>query len=260
MGDPGAEDGGLTPFLPPEATDVADEVTIVSNSLAEEDLNLEELAATTPDLILGVATENGTQAERVDELNEIAPTVLLEWSGTESWRDHLTEVAEVLDAHERAEQVTTDYRDAVDDAREAVRDTIGPAEDTQVSLVRLQSDSEIRFETPASFPGQIMADVGFDRPQSQLQDQAEGGTDFVSESYENLEDGDGDLVFVFASGGYTDAPEIFDDQMWAHLDAVADGRLYAVDFDHWGAASYPAAHRVLDDLTAAVSGELDPAV
>lgn len=260
LGDPGAEDSALSAFLPDEAEVSPADITIVSNSLAEEDINLEELATTEPDLIIGVHTDNATQAELEEELTAIAPTVLLEWAGTESWRDHLTDVAEVVDAEDEATTVAADYEDAVAEARDAVEETVGDPAETEVSLVRLQSESEIRFETPAAFSGQIMADVGFTRPEAQLDEHAQDGADFVSESYENLDDGDGDLVFVVASGDHTDAPDEFGGEVWSSLDAVAEEQIFAMDFDYWGAASYPAAHRVLDDLTDAVTGEIEPAV
>lgn len=256
LGEPGAEDSGLAPFLPQDAG--AEAITIVSNSPAEDDINVQELANTEPDLILGVSTQLGTQADLLDQLEGIAPTVLLEWTGTESWRGHLTEVAEVLDAAGAAEEAVADYEAAVEEARAEITEAAGEPADTEASLVRLQDESEIRLETPESFPGQVIDDLGFSRPDSQITPDAD--SDFISESYENLDQADGDLLFVFASGGYEEAPETFDGGVWENLDVVAAGEVYAVDYDYWGASNYYGAHRIITDVTAALTGEMDPAV
>lgn len=256
MGTPGADGYGLAPFLP-EDVDGAD-LTLVTNSPAEDDVNIEELATAEPDLIIGVSTPMGTQAEMVDHLEAIAPTVLLEWEGTGSWRGHLEEVAGVLGAGAEAEQAVSAYEDAVEGARgELEAAGVDPAE-TELSLVRLQSDTEIRLETPESFPGQIIEDLGFARPDTQLE--GEGDTDFVPRSYENLDQADGDVVFALAGSGYPDAPETFSDGLWANLDAVGDEQVYRVDYDFWGSANYHGAHRIIDDVTAALTGGTDPAV
>lgn len=256
MGTPGEADQGLAPFLP-EGVDGA-ELTLVTSSPAEDDINIEELANTAPDLIIGVSTAMGTQAEMLDSLEAIAPTVLLEWEGTGSWRGHLEEVAEILDAQAEAEEAVAAYDAALEQARTDLAEAdVDPAE-TELSLVRLQSDSEIRLETPESFPGQIVADLGFARPDTQLE--GDGDTDFIPHSYENLDQADGDAVFVLAGSGYPDAPDTFSDGLWSNLDAVQDEQVYRVDYDFWGASNYHGAHRIIEDVTAALTDETDPAV
>ncbi|WP_431869622.1 ABC transporter substrate-binding protein [Nocardiopsis eucommiae] len=256
MGTPGEPDQGLAPFLPDDVDGA--ELTLVTSSPVEDDVNVEELATAAPDLIIGVSTPNGTQAGMLDTLEAIAPTVLLEWEGTGSWRGHLEEVARILDSEEEAEEVVGAYDTAVERAR---ADLAGAGVDpagTELSLVRLQSDTEIRLETPESFPGQVVADLGFARPDSQLE--GEGDTDFVPHSYENLDRADGDAVFVLAGSGYPDAPSTFSDGLWASLGAVQEERVYRVDHDFWGSANYHGAHRIIEDVTAALTGEVSPAV
>ena len=256
LGSPGEADQGLAPFLP-EDMDGAD-LTLVTSSPAEGDVNIEELANTEPDLILGVSTAVGAQTEILDSLEAIAPTVLLEWEGTGSWRGHLEEVAEILDARTESEDVVAAYDTALEQARTDLAEAgVDPAQ-TELSLVRLQSESEIRLETPESFPGQIVDDLGFARPDTQLE--ADGDTDFIAHSYENLDQADGDAVFVLAGSGYPDAPDTFSDGLWSNLGAVGDERLYRVDHDFWGSANYRGAHRIIEDVTAALTGEADPAV
>ncbi|MDA8370335.1 MAG: iron-siderophore ABC transporter substrate-binding protein [Nocardiopsaceae bacterium] len=254
-GDPGG-DHGLAPFLP-EDRDGAD-VPVISASAAENEIDLEELASADPDLIIGVRTQNGFQAEMLPELEAIAPTVLLDWTGTDSWRGHLAEVGEVLGRQDEAEQAEQEYSDAVADARTEIEEAVGDPADTEVSLLRLQDAQEIRIETPASFPGQIADDLGLARPEAHTE--ADGDTDFISESYENLDRADADVLFVLSGSGYEDAPETFDSGVWSQLEAVQDERVYAADYDYWGAANHYAALRVIDDITAALTGQAEPAL
>ncbi len=256
MGAPGAPEQGLAPFLPPGAD--GDALMLVTNSPAEDDIRLEALANAAPDLIIGVRTQSGAQAQMLPSLEAIAPTVLLEWEGTGSWRDHLHQVAAVLDASEQAEQAAAEYEAALQQAREQITAAgVDPAA-TEVSLVRLQSRSEIRLETPASFPGQVVQDLGLPRPRGQRR--AEGRTDFIPLGHEHLERADGDAVFVLAGSGYPDAPRTFSQGVWSNLQAVRQERVYRMDHDVWGAANHHAAHRIVQDVTAALSGRTEPAV
>lgn len=256
MGTPGSPDQELDPFLP-EDVEGADQ-QLVTNSPVEEDLNIEELANTEPDLIIGVQTQVGTQAEMLDSLEAIAPTVLLEWEGTGAWRGHLEEVAEVLDAAEEAEEAVTEYETAVESARQEIAEAEADPAEIELSLVRLQDENEVRLETPESFSGQVVEDLGFARPDSQLADDEE--TDYIPHSYENLAEADGDAVFVLVGSGFPEAPETFSEGVWSNLDAVQQEEVYRGDHDVWGAASYYAAHSIVEEVTAALTGELDPAV
>lgn len=252
IGDPGRDDLSLTPYLPEDYP--VDEITLVTNSPQEHDVNIEELAAAAPDLIIGADTTAGTQAELRPKLEEIAPTALIRWTGPTEWRDYITDVGAVLGKEDGAKAMLADY----DGELAATKAAIGDPGDVSVSLLRLQSENEVRFETRASFPGEILKELGFARPKSQRGDDAD--QPFVPKSYENLAEGDADMVFVFHNQEYEDAPTRFDDGLWQNLDAVRNKKIYSVDYEYWGSAGYYGAVRVLDDISSAVDGELEPAV
>ena len=256
MGTPGAPDQGLDPFLP-EEIDGAD-LNVVTNSPSEADINIEELANAAPDLIIGVDTRFGAQADMVHTLEEIAPTVLLEWQGTGSWRDHLQQVAQVLDAEEQARTVVADYEQAVEQAREDISAAGVDRDETELSLVRLQDENEIRLETAASFPGQVVEELGFARPEAQQEPQGE--TDYIPHSYENLDQADGDVMFVLAGSGHPEAPDTFSEGMWTSLAAVQEEQVFRADHDVWGSATYYAAHSIVEEVTAALTGQSEPAL
>lgn len=256
MASPGSPDQGLTPFLP-DHIDGAD-LRPVTSSPAEDDVDIEALATSDPDLIIGVSTPVGAQTALLDPLEVIAPTVLLEWEGTGSWRRHLEEVAEILNAADAADETVEAYDTALERARAELREAGVVPEETELSLIRLQSETEIRLETPDSFAGQVVDDLGFARPDAQLE--GEGDTDFIPLGYEHLERGDGDAVFVLVGSGFPDAPDTFSDGVWSHLEAVRERNLYRVDQDVWGAANHHAALRVIQDVTDALTGRTEPAL
>ncbi|RNL84177.1 ABC transporter substrate-binding protein [Halostreptopolyspora alba] len=210
------------------------------------ELDFERIAGANPDLIL--ATD--LHEDSYDQLSEIAPTVALEWSGTGTWKQHLTDVAEVLDAEDEAATVVDDYDDRVAEVADAIDD---PG-DIEVSIVRFHTE-ELRLEVRNSFAGQIVDDVGLARPEAQ--DVEEEGSGYVPVSLERLPDADGDAVFAFTIAEFDpEQPNLLDrareNPLWQDLDAVRDDQVHSVDYMTWIAGNYFSAHAVLDDIEEAL--------
>jgi iron complex transport system substrate-binding protein len=235
----------LEPYLP-EGYPI-ENLEIVSEP---REVNFEAVASVEPDLILGGEVPHLVEA--YDRLSDIAPTALLTWDGTASWRTMLVDVADVLGVPERAEEVVAEY-----DAHLAeVRDLVGlDDEPITVSMVRIQSPEELRIETPESFSGQILADVGFDRPDNQLQ--PDGGADYISLSLERIPEVDAPTIIVtyyfddFTNDTIQAWEQLQTNGLWQALPAVQAGNVIEADFSYWGSANYYAAHRVLDDIAEA---------
>lgn len=243
LGEPGMADHGWAPYLP-DGDDPAT-IKLISSSSSPEDVNLEQLQALDPDLIIGTATSNEDQQALLPKLNAIAPTVLVTWEGTGSWRNHLMDVAKVVDAEHKATEIIADYKTRV----EKVKTAVGDPSAVEVSLIRVQRDDELRFETAASFPGQIIADVGFKRPANQQQ--PDGDKDFVSVSPERLNEGDAQVVFVLPNsdnGQTAQKNAALNNPLWKNLTAVKADKAFTVDYAYWGASNYFGAYRILDDI------------
>lgn len=249
IGDPGTADHGWAPYLPDG--DDPSTIQLISASSSPEDVNLEQLQKLDPDLIIGTATSNEDQQALLPKLSQIAPTVLVEWTGTGSWRDHLTDVAKVVGAEDEAREIVADYDKRVNEVKTAVGDPSA----IEVSLIRVQRDDELRFETVASFPGQILADVGFKRPANQQQ--PAGDKDFLSVSPERLLDADAPVVFVLpnADNGQTARKNAaLNNPLWKNLQAVKANKAFTVDYAYWGASNYYGAYRILDDVKKSLAG------
>lgn len=242
-----------------ETGDGADLATFLPDDFPVENLeivgptnepDIEALAVADPDLIVSV--DIAALADAYDDLSQIAPTVSLTWDGTGSWRSHVDELAEALNVPERADEVVAEYDAHV----QQVRDAVGDPGAVEVSLVRVQAADVLRLETPASFPGQVLDDVGFARPAGQLEPDPD--RDFIEISLELIPEADGDVVFVLANGENTGAREtITSSALWQNLPAAQAGQVVDADYDVWGSSTYRGAHAILDDLEAAL-GQATP--
>lgn len=234
------DNSSLAPYLPDDYP--LDQLEVVSEF---REVNLEAVAAIEPDLILGGNVPH--LSEVYDLLSEIAPTALLSWEGTTSWRTMLIDVADVLGVPDRAEQAVDDYEAHVAEVRSAVGIDESPR---LVSLVRIQSADELRIETPESFSGQILADVGFDRPENQMQPDADA--DYISLSLERIPDLDAPTIIVLHYFDDSENSAAWDQirstGLWQALPAVQSGDVITADFTDWSSSNYYAAHRVLDDI------------
>ncbi|HVX46046.1 MAG TPA: iron-siderophore ABC transporter substrate-binding protein [Mycobacteriales bacterium] len=241
-------DHGLKPYVPPDFP--ISKLTVIS---AASEINLENVSRLHPDLIIGASTGNQAQTAILPKLKKIATTVLLPWAGSSSWRQHLTDVGKLLGVPGKAQKIVAAYRAHL--AR--VKAAVGRPAATTVSLIRIQDASELRLETPESFDGSVLADIGFARPR--LERKPDPDRDFVSVSYERLGDSDADVVFAIPnlSNGGT-AGKLRDNPLWPTLRAVKNKKAFAVDYAYWGATDYIGADRILDDVQKAFTGKLAP--
>jgi iron complex transport system substrate-binding protein len=239
VGDEESPGFGLTSYLPDGYP--IDEIELVG---PQREYDLEKIAGLQPDLIVAALTEAGPERDLYPRLSEIAPTVMVEWAGTTSWRSQLIEVAEALGVRDKAEAVVRDYDSRVEGVRSA--SSRDPAE-LEVSLVRVQGPGLLRLETPLSFPGQVIGDVGFARPAAQLRPDED--RDFIEISLERVREAEGDVVFVFHNAGNAPAwEEIRQSPLWQALDAQQAGKVFVFEYEWWGAANYYGAYRILDDI------------
>lgn len=248
--DPRLEEAGLRPYVPPDF-DIG-RLEIVGSVLEP---NLERIAALRPDLILGIGSDSPEVRGQYERLSQIAPTVLFDWAGTPAWKQHFDDVAAALGLEEKGKKVVGDYRAQA----RAVADAIeGRAPETDVSIVVFQAADLIRLQARNSFAGQVVADVGLGRPDSQ--DVVAEDTGHVEISLERLAAVDGDALFLMVAPGAREEASALLEQaranpLWSTLEAVRSNAVYTVDFNVWLGSNYFAARRVLDDLRAALGGK-----
>lgn len=206
----------------------------------EEQPNLEKILALNPDLTIGM--QYSTEAI-YPQLAQIAPTVVHDWKGYPSWREHFDFVAEVLGKTEEAKQVWANYDQRIDSLKAALGDRV---QDLEISFVHICCGT-IDIDLKNSFNGSILDDVGLRRPPAQAVPLA-GGISLLSE--ERLMDIDGDILFVATDGEESSQKlaSLQQNPLWQNLRAVQQNRVYPVNYPTWRGGNPLAADAVIDDL------------
>ncbi|MFI8566825.1 ABC transporter substrate-binding protein [Rhodococcus sp. NPDC078407] len=200
--------------------------------------NIDAIAALDPDLILGA---DSLGSDTYDSLTAIAPTVFT--ATGQGWKDTFLQSAAALGRGQAGFDALASFSaDAEQTGREI------DASQTQASVIRFDADS-IEVDGPNSFAGQVLAEVGVARPQSQRDGP-------VSVDPDNLEPVEGDIVYVRFAGpdGETFGREVMDSDAWYALGSVTDGRIFAVNDTVWSGSGIIAARAILDDLSASLNG------
>lgn len=213
-----------------------DRMTDRTQKLSPNQQNLERITELNPDLIIG-----GKNVEAVyNQLNQIAPTILLGESGTSAWKEKLLLTAEAVGKAEKGESLLEGYQQRSQDLAARLENP----QDMEVSVVRVLPNG-LRLYQNDTFVGGILKDVGLSRPPSQDEDDL-----WLQISRERMELADGDVIFVWSLGSEaeTTRKRLEDDPLWAKLDAVEAGRVYEVP-GYWIGRGPIAANKVLDDLS-----------
>ncbi|HJG52987.1 MAG TPA: ABC transporter substrate-binding protein [Brachybacterium faecium] len=190
-------------------------------------LNLDEMAALMPDLI--IAAYSGVTEEEYTQLTKIAPTIgPLAANYTASWEDTLAAVGTATGRSEQAtalaEQITADLA-AVGEENPAVAGatfiagTLGLADDS-ISLY-VGEDTRPRFFTA----------LGMTQAEVVTENTADSETFFLEWSAERADELESDLFYTWAEAG-TGVEDFQANPLFAQIPAVADGGIVLTDDDH----------------------------
>ncbi|MCX4710692.1 ABC transporter substrate-binding protein [Streptomyces griseus] len=205
--------------------------------------NLEAIAALKPDLILTSKIRHG---DKYDELSKIAPTVMTENTGY-PWKENFQLHAEALGKRTEAKMVTDDYANHVADVTKALGGK-DKAAATEVNMVRFVEGADIRIYGKKNYIATILADVGLGRPA--ITDQAKDGFSY-DVSPEKIDLADADVVFhsTYGDPKKSKETETTGSGLWKNMDAVKNGKVFAVDDQLWiQGIGYTAADKILGEL------------
>lgn len=203
--------------------------------------NLEAIAALQPDVIIASTVRH---AKVYDQLSQIAPTVAHE---TVFMFDETLElVAEVTGQSEAAAAWLNQWQADADAFQADIEQALGETWPQQVTMLNFRADhARIYFQ---GFSGQVLADLGFERPADHLQDT--WGMKLTSK--ESIPSMNADVAFVFMEDD--DAVRQTYEQwtahpLWQTLEAVENDAVYHVDQVAWNMAGGPlAALQMLRDI------------
>jgi iron complex transport system substrate-binding protein len=207
--------------------------------------DLEGIRAVAPDLILG---SEALTPEEFGPLSDIAPTVFTGAPGA-AWQENLRTVGAATGRFDAANGLIDGFEQAADKTG-----ADNDAAHFQASVVQL-TDTTMRVYGAENFPGNVLADVGVDRPAAQrFTDKPYieiGTTDTDLENSPDFRIADGDIVYIsFASPTAKDrAPVVLESDAWKKLSATRDNRVFAVNNEVWQTGQgIVAARGVLADL------------
>ncbi|YAF98118.1 MAG: iron-siderophore ABC transporter substrate-binding protein [Nodularia sp. CChRGM 3473] len=248
---------GIQPIggLYPEHTDnpyLQGKFTEIKNVGIDGEPSLEAILALKPDLILASYPYH---QQIYSQLQQIAPTVLVEAQGSKDWKKVLMKQAEALGKLNEAEKLMTDYYARLEKFKaEMGANAASPEENRlnqiEVSVVRPYQTGEFLLYSTNTFAGGILQDADLRRPTKQDQHPLTAHL-----SRESIPDLDADVIFIW-TWGYTpafaqDAEKLLaslnQDPLWLQLNAVKKGKVYRVP-GYWIGSSIQDANAVIDDL------------
>ena len=204
----------------PWAEDEDEGLSGVEPLAVEPEVNIEEVAAQGPDLILGQTGR--LSGDNFPKLSEIAPTVATSF---EDWRLNVRQVADSLGRTEDGEKLVERSNEDV----AAAGERLSRHRDLRVSVFTY-FPGEPALLTDDSFCGDVMRQMGLKRPQSQTNQKAPEGYKPISEQSVDLVDGDVILGLDFA-----DNAEALDDfersELFRRLGGVEAGRYFRLTPD-----------------------------
>ena len=212
----------------------------VQNLGDESQVNLEAIAALSPDLIIG----NKMRHEKIyDQLSKIAPTV---YSNTlrGEWKTNFEFYAKVLNKEKEGQDIIKKF----DDRAANIAKVAGDKLKTEISIVRFMP-GKTRIYLGDTFSGIILKQIGFARPKNQ------SSNEFILEiGKERLQEADGQVMFYFTyetgdGQGAAREKEWLEDPMFKTLNAVKSNKIFKVDDAIWNTAGgVKAANLMLTDI------------
>ncbi|MFW0786697.1 ABC transporter substrate-binding protein [Gordonia sp. CPCC 206044] len=163
----------------------------------------------------------------------------------DGWQERFRSVAEALGRTEAGTRLLDEFH--TETAKTGRR---MDAAHNQVSLVRFTGDSEMIAGTD-TFAGQILAEIGIQRPAPQRTPSSFTLTD------KNFTDADADLIYVSFQGerGLAHGKEVLLDDRWLDMGAPTWKRVLSVDDEIWYQTSgLAAAWLVLNDVKGSLDG------
>lgn len=224
-----AAPGSVPAYLGPQLTSVP---TIGATPDAQA------VAAAHPDVVLTTPQTAATAKSFGD-----TRTVTISDAG---WRQQFQAVAEALGRSSSATRLLDEF-----DTEAAKTGRRMDAAHSQVSLIRFTGDGEQVAGTD-TFAGQILAQVGVQRPAAQRSPESFALTD------KTFTDADADLIYVSFAGadGEAHGKEVLLSDRWLDMGAPTWKRVLNVDDDVWYSSSgLAAAWLVLNDLKESLNGD-----
>ncbi|BAY86129.1 ABC transporter, iron(III) dicitrate-binding periplasmic protein [Calothrix parasitica NIES-267] len=206
--------------------------------------NLEKMLQLNPDLILGL----GISDQNYNLYSKMAPTVTFDYYHAD-WKDNLRLVAQALGKTEKAEQLLSEYENRIQNIQ---KNLTNQQENIEISTIRFYAGHKFtQFQTPLSFSGSVLKEVGFAVPQQQIEFKKDKDSDdvYATVNQEKTEVLDADVLFIALDPGSEKNFQRFQNNpLWQKLNVVKNQRTYTVNSGYWIFGNILSANAILDDI------------
>lgn len=193
---------------------------------ANDSPNVEKAADYDPDLIVVSKNSGDSVFDKVDQLKQIAPVLVVDYSDA-SWQDVTTKLAEATGHESNAENVIKDFDDKVEKAK----GEITVPEDAVSPFIVFGDGSGAAALTTKAPQVQILEQLGFSI--TEIPEEVKGDTsmgkdrgDMVNLSMENVQKGLPGKVWIVIGADDTAKSEIKDNKAFNTSDAVKNNQVY----------------------------------
>ncbi|MGN0101753.1 MAG: Fe2+-enterobactin ABC transporter substrate-binding protein [Dietzia sp.] len=213
-----AESEGVVPLFPAGSVDI------------------EALIGQDPDLIVTSASGADTLTDNLAELNEIAPTIVVDQGG-QTWQDLAEDLGEATGLEDEATAAAEEFDAYVADAAAKIEVPEGTA-----NIISFNGPGETNpIARAGSAHAEILTALGFrvEDPPAEWHSQPQQREDFVFASYENLTELTSATTFILMQDE-AGAQAFAEDPVLANLPSVANGAVHGLGKNSFRVDQYSA--------------------
>lgn len=227
----GMKPAGAATHLLTGFASIKDQIGGIEDIGAANALDLEKALALEPDLIIA----NEYNKDQLDQLNKIAPTVVVQWEGQDAF-EHFKAVADVLGQSDKADEWIQNFDKRAEDVRAELSAYVDDKETFGVVVIGGYEKGQLRVYGSGNVGYTLFDALKFPMTDMVKQEWEKGNHEAgVSISMEKLpEYASADRLFVVKFDNDPDfVKEVDDSSLWRNLPAVKNGKVYVVDDGLW---------------------------
>ncbi|MCB5951328.1 iron-hydroxamate ABC transporter substrate-binding protein [Enterococcus sp. BWT-B8] len=214
------------------------------------DLPYEEILKYEPDLIL-VSSSPLVEGGKYDEYNKAAPTYVVKNGEGVTWRDQLTDVANVLNKEKQAEEVLETYDTLAADTKEEL--TQANANNQSAAVLWVTNNQVFMVAETKSSGTVLYGDLGLKVPELVTEISKDATADWSAVSLEKMAELDADNIFLINSD---ESDPFFEESVWKNLDAVKNDKVFSFGGDSSWLYNGPIANtKIIEDVKTSLLGE-----
>ncbi|WP_281976151.1 ABC transporter substrate-binding protein [Halobacillus litoralis] len=193
------------------------------------DLPIEQTIEQNPELII-FSAPSSLQNGSYEDYQSIAPTYVYEEGTSADWREQLTQMGEILNKQEEAEQVLSDFDEKVKTAQSSLKESIG---DESVAFIWTTGEQFYVFDNTRYGAEILYNEMDVTQPEF-IQNLPEPEEQWNPIALEKLGQMDADHVFLIGLEGEPGLEILKNSSVWQNTKAAQNDQVYVMNEpSHW---------------------------